>query len=135
MSNNFKCDVLYGRCTGSTRAGSDVIMLEKLRRFSLKNASYSFLDFLRVFTRAHKSIIVPLTMYCWRITALLSQETERRRFSAEERVLDCFLSGKMGVTVFKRLAFQFRVVVSHSTPVPPENAVQKIITLTFAAGE
>jgi len=135
VSNNFKCYVLYRRCCGSTTAGSDVIMLEKLRRFSLKNASYSFFNFFRVFSRVPKSIIVPLTTYCWWIMALWSQQTVSRCFPAEERVLDCFLSGKRGVTIFKRLAFHFRVVVTHPTPVPRDNAVQKIITLTFVARE
>lgn len=67
--------------------------------------------------------------------ALRSQKTVSRRFPAEERVLDCFLSGKRGVTIFKGLAFQFRVAVTHPTQVPRDNAVQKIITLTFVAGE
>jgi hypothetical protein len=104
-------------------AGPDVIMLEKLRRFSLKNASYSFFNFFRVFTRVPKSIIVPLTRYY------------EQAFPGGRASLGLFSFWEKGVTIFKRLAFQFRVVVTHPTPVPSDNAVQKIITLTFVARE
>jgi hypothetical protein len=45
--------------------------------------------------------------------------------------LECILSGRSGVTVFKWRDFHFLVVVMHSTFITWDSAVQKIISITF----
>ena len=49
--------------------------------------------------------------------------------------LELFLSGRIVVTIVKRLAFQFRVVVMHTSPVIRDSSVHKIIIFVFVANE
>jgi hypothetical protein len=64
-----------------------------------------------------------LTMYAWRMVPLYCQKTVSVHCPGRLS-LELFLSGRIGVTRVKRLAFEFRVVVMHSTPVTCVSSVR-----------
>ena len=122
----------YWHWSGSTSVGSGIIMLKKHWLFSNKHDLLVISASLGSLSKSRSWFL-----YLWPCTmvnnACVVPENCEHAFSSRRLSLGVFLSRMSGVTIFKWLAFQFRVIMMHPTLFLYDNAEQKIITLAFIA--
>jgi hypothetical protein len=107
---NFRSDVQYHRWSSNNSVGSGVIMLEKHWLLSNKSDWFVLPISSGTYCQSARQILC-----LWSCTVCLDPENCVHAVSSRTLSPEFFLSGRSRVTIFKRPAFQFWVIVTHQT--------------------